>query len=197
LAPVDPSHSDTSGASVGTRALVIRDALESDMDRVAAIYAHYVRHGLATFEEVAPSGDDLRERRAAVLARALPYLVAVRDGEILGFSYATAYRPRPAYRFTVEDSVYVANGLSGQGIGSLLLASLIARCESGPWRQMLAIIGDSANQGSIAVHRRAGFRHVGILEGVGFKLGRWVDTVLMQRELGEGRKTPADTSFTG
>ena len=125
-------------------------------------------------------------RRVAVLDLGLPYLVAERAGEILGYSYATFYRPRPAYRHTVEDSVYLAEGLGGQGIGAALLSELIRRCESGPWRQMLAVIGNSANAGSIGLHRKLGFEHAGTLRSVGFKLGRWVDTVLMQRALGSG-----------
>ena len=156
------------------------------MASVQKIYAHHVLYGLATFEEVAPSVEDMLGRRVAVLDLGLPYLVAERAGEILGYSYATFYRPRPAYRHTVEDSVYLAEGLGGQGIGAALLSELIRRCESGPWRQMLAVIGNSANAGSIGLHRKLGFEHAGTLRSVGFKLGRWVDTVLMQRALGSG-----------
>jgi L-amino acid N-acyltransferase YncA len=125
----------------------------------------------------------LARRRASVEA-GLPYLVAEADGQTLGFAYATAYRARPAYRFTVEDSVYVADGLAGRGIGSALLGESIAGCEGGPWRQMIAVVGDSANSGSIALHRRFGFEHVGTLRSVGFKFGRWVDTPILQRALG-------------
>jgi phosphinothricin acetyltransferase len=164
------------------------------MAAVEKIYAHHVRCGLATFEEVPPSHDELRARRAAVVATGLPYLVAERHGEVVGYAYATAYRSRPAYRYTVEDSVYVLDGLGGQGIGSALLHSLISRCETGPWRQMIALIGDSANAASIALHRRMGFRMAGTLGAVGFKLGRWVDTVLMQRPLGEGAQTVPDAN---
>lgn len=156
------------------------------MASVQKIYAHHVLHGLATFEEVAPSVEDMLGRRVAVLDLGLPYLVAERAGEILGYSYATFYRPRPAYRHTVEDSVYLAEGLGGQGIGAALLSELIRRCESGAWRQMLAVIGNSGNAGSIGLHRKLGFEHAGTLRSVGFKLGRWVDTVLMQRALGSG-----------
>ncbi|TYR30618.1 N-acetyltransferase [Mesorhizobium microcysteis] len=167
----------------------VRDATEADMDAVCAIYAHHVLHGLATFEEVPPSVDEMKTRRAAVLAAGLPYLVAELEGRIVGYAYATAYRPRPAYRFSIEDSVYVEDGLAGNGIGSGLLTALIARCETGPWRQMLAVIGNSGNEGSIALHKRMGFTHTGTFKSVGFKLGRWVDTVLMQRPLGEGDAT--------
>ena len=164
------------------------------MVAVQEIYAHYVLHGVATFEEVPPRVDELLSRRAFVLGLGLPYLVAVMDGRIAGYSYATTYRPRPAYRHTVEDSVYVAKGLGAHGIGSALLSCLIARCEAGPWRQMLAVIGNSGNAGSIALHARLGFEPAGTLTSVGFKLGQWVDTVLMQRPLGSGDATlpPSD-----
>lgn len=169
--------------------LSIRDANEADMQAVQAIYAHHVLHGLATFEEMPPPASELNTRREAVIAAGLPYLVAEYDGRILGYCYATAYRPRPAYRNTIEDSVYVAEGYGGRGIGAALLGALIERCEAGPWRQMLAVIGNSGNEGSIALHRRLGFEAVGTLRSVGFKLGRWVDTVLMQRSLGQGDRT--------
>ncbi len=173
-------------------ALLIRDAHEDDMPVVQGIYAHHVRHGLASFEEVPPSLEELLARRAAVLRAGLPFLAAEADGRVIGYSYASAYRPRPAYRHTIEDSVYVADGLAGRGIGTALLQALIARCEAGPWRQMLAVIGNSRNAGSIALHRRLGFRSVGTLTSVGFKLGQWVDSVLMQRALGAGDNAPPD-----
>jgi phosphinothricin acetyltransferase len=173
-----------------THDIQVRDATDADLAAIQPIYAHYVRHGLATFEETPPSAADLLARRAAILALGLPYLVALLDQQIVGYSYASIYRPRPAYRHTVEDSVYVADGWHGRGIGRALLTALIARCEAGPWRQMVAIIGDSENAASIALHERLGFRAVGTLRGVGFKLGRWVDTVLMQRELGAGAGAP-------
>ena len=169
--------------------VTVRDAGESDVAAIRGLYAHHVLHGLATFEEVPPAAEEMLARRAAVLAAGLPYLAAELDGQVVGYAYATAYRPRPAYRFSIEDSVYVADGLAGKGIGSALLGELIARCEKGPWRQMLAVIGNSGNEGSIALHRRMGFAHVGTFTSVGFKLGRWVDTVLMQRSLGAGDTT--------
>lgn len=175
--------------------ILVRNATEADMAAVQAIYAPHVLHGLATFEEIPPSVEDMLSRRASVLERGLPYLVAERAGQVVGYSYATAYRPRPAYRFTLEDSVYVAEGQGGHGIGTALLRELIARCEAGPWRQMLAVIGDSGNAGSIALHRNLGFLPAGIQPAVGFKLGRWVDTVQMQRPLGVGAAAPpADRS---
>jgi L-amino acid N-acyltransferase YncA len=164
----------------------IRDAIEVDMAAVQAIYAHHVLHGLATFEEIPPSVDELLVRRASVIGLGLPYLVAELDGQVVGYCYASTYRPRPAYRHTIEDSVYVAAERAGRGIGSALLQELITRCAAGPWRQMLAVIGNSGNVASIALHRRMGFESVGTLISVGFKLGRWVDSVLMRRPLGVG-----------
>jgi len=156
------------------------------MSAVTMIYAKHVLHGLASFEEVPPPLDEMQSRRASVVELCLPYLVAELDGRIVGYSYATLYRARPAYRYTVEDSVYVEDGMHGRGIGTALLAELIARCERGQWRQMLAVIGDSGNAASIALHRRMGFTPAGNLTSVGFKLGRWVDSVFMQRALGPG-----------
>ena len=136
------------------RAVRIRAASESDMAAVRDIYAHYVLHSLATFEETPPTLEEMLARRSASVELGLPYLVAEAGGEIVGFAYAAAYRARPAYRFTIEDSVYVADGLAGRGVGSALLGELIACCEQGSWRQMVAVVGDSANSGSIALHRR-------------------------------------------
>lgn len=165
---------------------VIRDATEDDITAIQAIYATHVLRGLASFEEVPPSTAEMSARRASVLGLGLPYLAAVVDGAVVGYSYATTYRSRPAYRYTIEDSVYIAEGLGGRGIGAALLRALIDRCERGTWRQMIAVIGDSANAGSIALHRSLGFQMVGTLPSVGFKFGRWVDSVLMQRALGTG-----------
>ncbi|HET7409126.1 MAG TPA: GNAT family N-acetyltransferase [Paracoccaceae bacterium] len=172
---------------------MVRDADEADLPAIQAIYAHHVLNGLASFEEAPPGVAELAARRRAVLGLGLPYIVAEAEARVVGYSYAAAYRPRPAYRHTVENSVYVADGLAGRGIGSALLAELIGRCEAGPWRQMIAVIGDSGNHGSIALHRRHGFRVVGTLQAVGFKFGAWVDSVLMQRQLGTGDGTlPGD-----
>lgn len=170
--------------------MTIRDTHDADMPAIQAIYAHAVLYGLATFEEVPPSVEEMSSRLAAIRDLNLPYLTAELDGVVVGYSYARPYRPRPAYRHTVEDSVYVAEGMQGRGIGRLLLAGLIERCEAGDWRQMIAVIGDRENAGSIALHRRLGFRESGTLEAVGFKLGRWVDTVVMQRTLGPGSGIP-------
>jgi L-amino acid N-acyltransferase YncA len=171
--------------------LIIRDSRESDLASVQAIYSHHVLHGLATFEEAPPSVDELQIRRRGLTSAGYPHLVAELEGRLVGYSYAGPYRVRPAYRFSVEDSVYVAEGYAGRGIGSALLQELIVRCERGPWRQMVAVIGDSANAASIAVHQKFGFRLAGQLDSVGFKLGRWVDTVFMQRALGVGASTLA------
>ncbi|MFE0753813.1 GNAT family N-acetyltransferase [Inquilinus sp. NPDC058860] len=170
--------------------ITIRDAAEADLPAVQAIYARHVLRGFASFEEVPPETPELAARRAAVLAQGLPYLAAEIEGRLVGYAYAGAYRPRPAYRHTIEDSVYVADGLAGRGIGRALLGALIERCEAGPWRQMVAVIGDSGNAGSIALHEAFGFRRIGILQSVGFKFGRWVDSVLMQRALGPGDAAP-------
>ena len=169
--------------------VLIRDATEADMEAVRAIYEKFVLRSVATFEETPPSAAELNARRKAVRTLGLPYLVAELDGRIVGYSYANTYRPRQAYRYTVEDSIYVEEGMGRLGIGSALLGELIARCEAGPWRQMLAVIGGSGNRASIALHRRHGFEPVGTLRSVGFKLGGWVDSVLMQRPLGGGDRT--------
>jgi L-amino acid N-acyltransferase YncA len=166
-----------------TSPTLIRDAVPTDFDAITRIYSHYVLHALATFEETPPSIDEMRARHAAITGAGLPYVVAEIDGDVAGYAYASAYRARSAYRHTIEDSVYVADGFGGRGIGLALLTTLIDRCERGPWRQMVAVIGNSGNAGSIALHARLGFEHVGVLRRVGFKHGQWVDTVLMQRAL--------------
>lgn len=164
--------------------LRIVDAEPQHMAAVQALYAHYVRHDLCSFEEEVPSVEQMQQRRAEVLARGLPYLVALRDGEVAGFACATPYRTRTAYRHTVENSVYVASQMHGRGVGSALLRELIRRCADAGFAQMVAVIGNSANAGSQRLHRSLGFEKVGVLRNVGFKFGRWVDTVLMQRALG-------------
>ncbi len=182
------------GMNLPTRdAVIVRDARETDMAIVHDIYRYHVLNGLASFEEVPPPIEEMAARRAAVIAKGLPYLVAEADDRVVGYAYATPYRPRPAYRHTIENSVYVADGLRGRGIGAALLQGLISRCEVGPWRQMLAVIGNSENAGSIGLHRSQGFQHVGTLRSVGFKFGQWVDTVLMQRALGPGDATLPST----
>jgi len=172
--------------------LTIRAADQTDIPAIQAIYAHHVLEGLASFEEVPPDQAEMQRRFADIHARGLPYLVAEDrpgSGAILGFAFVAPYRSRPAYRFALENSVYVLPGKGGKGIGSALLAVLIGQCEALGYRQMIAIIGDSANQGSIRLHARHGFRDCGTLASVGFKHGRWVDSVFMQLALGPGDTT--------
>ncbi len=174
--------------------ITIRDAEAADLGALLDIYGHHVLHGLASFEETPPDPAEFRRRWEHIRERGLPYLVAVDGsdggGAILGYSYAGAYRPRPAYRHSVENSVYVAPGVHGRGIGARLLARLIEECEGiASVRQMVAVIGDSGNSASIALHEKLGFRRVGTLRSVGFKHGRWVDSVLMQRSVGDGDDT--------
>jgi L-amino acid N-acyltransferase YncA len=163
---------------------ILANAGRAHTAQIQAIYAQWVLHGLASFEEVPPEGAEMERRRLAIQDLGLPYLVAEENGAVLGFAYAGPYRPRSGYRFTVEDSVYVAPWAHGRGIGGHLLSEVIARAESAGQRQMLAIIGDSGNAASIGLHEALGFRRVGVFQSVGFKFGRWVDTVLMQRPLG-------------
>jgi phosphinothricin acetyltransferase len=170
-------------------ALLVRPSIEADIAAITRIYAHHVLHGLASFEEVPPDAAELAERRKEVLTHGLPYLTAERTGEVVGYAYAAPYRARSAYRFTIEDSVYIDAARVGQGIGRALLRRLIELCEEGPWRQMIAVIGDSDNHPSIRLHAAEGFRMIGTHPGVGLKFGRWVDSVLMQRELGQGMRT--------
>lgn len=170
-------------------AQLIRTARDSDIPAITAIYAHHVLHGTASFELDPPSEDEMRARAAHVRHEQMPYFVAELDGEVVGYAYATIYRSRRAYRFTAEDSVYIRHDLAGRGIGRALLDALIAECERIGCRQMIAQIGDSANVASIRLHERAGFAHAGMLKSVGFKFGKWLDTVRMQRALGAGDLT--------
>lgn len=167
----------------------IRAAAAADMPAIQAIYAHHVLHGLASFEIDPPTVDEMRHRFAAITGAGYPYVVAAEGGAVLGYAYASAYRTRPAYRCTVEDSVYVATPATGRGIGRRLLTTVVDECERLGYRQMLAVIGDSANVASIELHRACGFTRVGTLRSVGFKFGRWVDSMLMQRALGDGDRS--------
>jgi L-amino acid N-acyltransferase YncA len=171
----------------------VRDAAQGDLPAIQAIYAHHVLRGLATFEEVPPDVPEMRQRHADIVGRGLPYLVSVRGGEVIGYGYCAPYRLRSAYRYSLEDSIYIRQDAIGQGIGSRLLAALIARSEALDYRQLIAVIGDSANAASIALHARFGFLRVGTLRSSGYKFGRWVDSVLMQRPLGRGDGVPPAT----
>jgi L-amino acid N-acyltransferase YncA len=172
-------------------ALWVRPSAPADIEFVRAIYAHAVQHGSSSFELGAPDVQEMARRRGDVLAKGLPWLVAEQDGRVLGYAYASPFRPRPAYRFALEDSIYIAPGAQGRGVGRALLAELLARCQAAGARQMLAVIGDSASHGSIGLHRALGFRHCGVLPAVGWKFGHWLDVVLMQRALGPGDGRPA------
>ena len=163
--------------------VTVCDAGLCHMESVQAIYRHSVLHEAGSFEELPPTVQEMCARRTTVLAMGLPYLVALRGERVVGYAYAGSYRPRPAYRYTVENSVYVAHDEHGRGIGRLLLGTLIERCAGGPFKQMVAVIGDSANVGSVRLHASLAFEHVGVLRNVGFKFGRWVDTVIMQRSI--------------
>lgn len=177
--------------------LQIRDATEADVPAIRAIYAHHVLHGTASFEETPPDEAEMLSRFHALVGRGYPYRVAVRGGEIAGYAYAGPYRPRPAYRYTVENSVYLHPDMHRQGIGRRLLEDLIAECEARDYRLMLAVIGDSAHDASIGLHQACGFTPVGTIRSVGFKFGRWLDSVLMQRPLGPGDTAPPKDSATG
>ena len=168
----------------------VRPATPGDIEAIAAIYAHAVTHGTASFEYDPPSVTEMAARQKALLDGGFPYLVAIADGEVAGYAYAGPYRPRLAYRHTVEDSVYIGERFHRRGIGRLLLMALIAKAEERGFRQMIAVIGDSGQAPSIALHRSLDFTMVGTLSHVGFKHGQWLDTVLMQRPLGPGAETP-------
>lgn len=171
---------------------VIRPSLDTDIHAIQTIYAHHVLHGTGTFETEPPTLADMTARRADVLGKHLPYLVLEDGGKVLGFAYANWFKPRPAYRFSVEDSIYLAPDASGKGLGRLLLAELLAQLERGGIRKAMAVIGDSANAGSIGVHRACGFGVVGTVKSCGWKFGQWRDIVLMEKTLGLGDSTPAE-----
>ncbi len=170
--------------------MIVRDATPSDVAAIALTYGHHVSHGLGTFEEVPPGEAQMAERVAGVQARGLPFLVAEESGAFAGFAYVSPYNLRGAYRHTVEDSVYVAPAWQGRGVGKALLAGLVSRCTALGLRQIMAVIGDSGNYASIALHSAMGFEHRGAARAVGFKHGRWLDIVWMQRALGPGADEP-------
>ena len=178
-------------------ALLIRPSNNADLPAITAIYGWNVLNGTGTFELDAPLEAEMARRRADVLANGLPWLVAQRHGAVVGFAYANLFRPRPAFRFCLEDSVYLTADAQGQGVGRLLLAELMARCEAAGARQMMAVIGDSQNLGSIGLHRSAGFEQVGVMKASGWKFGRWLDVVIMQKALGAGASTDPQQTSTG
>jgi len=169
--------------------LNLRPSTDADVPAITAIYAHHVLHGTGTFETTAPTEAEMAARRADVVAKGLPYLVADQGGRVLGFAYCQWFKPRPAYRFSAEDSIYLDADAAGQRIGNKLLGELTKRAEAVGLRKLIAVIGDSANVRSIGVHRAVGFRHVGTIESCGWKFGRWLDIVLMEKSLGEGNRT--------
>ena len=170
---------------------VLRPCEEGDIAAIARIYAEEVRHGRASFELEPPSSEEMTRRWRAILAGGHPYLVAAAGQDVIGYAYASAYRPRPAYMSTVEDSVYVHADWRGRGVAHALLVRLISESEARGFRQMIAVIGDSENISSIRLHEKLGFAHAGVLRSVGWKHGTWLDTVLMQRALGAGADVPS------
>jgi phosphinothricin acetyltransferase len=173
-------------------ALLIRPSQDTDLAAITEIYRLAVQTGTASFELEPPDLPEMARRWQSVAQAGLPWLTAERDGSVLGYAYAGPFRPRPAYRFCVENSIYVDTRARGQGVGAWLLAELMARCETWGARQMVAVIGDSANTASINLHKRQGFRHAGQVDHVGWKFGRWLDVVFMQRTLGQGASAAAD-----
>jgi phosphinothricin acetyltransferase len=171
---------------------LVRNATVADIPAIAKIYAHHVLHGLASFEEVPPDEAEMQRRFEDVKARGLPYFVAEAEGAVRGYAYASPFRLRTAYRFTVEDSVYLHHDWHRRGLGRLLLNAVVEACTAKGMRQMIAVIGDSGNDGSIGLHKACGFRMSGTFHSTGFKFGRWVDSVMMQRALG-----PGDSSLPG
>jgi phosphinothricin acetyltransferase len=170
---------------------LIRPSRDEDVAAITRIYAHHVLHGTGTFETTPPTEADMAQRRADVLGKNLPWLVLEDDdGQVIGYAYGNWFKPRPAYRFSVEDSIYLAPEAAGRGLGRLLLAELVAVLERSGIRKVMAVIGDSDNAGSIGVHRTLGFEHVGTVKACGWKFGRWLDIVLMERAIGEADRTP-------
>ena len=170
--------------------IMIRPTEEDDLPAIAAIYDEAVRTGSASYELDPPSVAEMTRRFRDLVSKGYPYLSALRDGELVGYAYAGPYRPRPAYRFSVEDSIYIEPGAQRAGVGRALLSDLIARCEAKNFRQMIAVIGGGTEHpASVSLHERLGFRQIGVIEGSGYKHGRWLDTVLMQRPLGPGKST--------
>ena len=173
---------------------IIRQSTTADIPGIASIYAHHVRHGTGTFEIEVPSDSEISIRRSDVLAKGLPYLVAIDGKKVQGFAYCNWFKPRPAYRFSAEDSVYIAPEAIGLGLGRALLSELVVQAERSGVRKLIAVIGDSRNAGSIGLHQAIGFTHVGIIKSCGWKFERWIDVVMMEKILGEGDTSPIPKS---
>jgi L-amino acid N-acyltransferase YncA len=169
---------------------LIRPSTDDDVAAITRIYAHHVLHGTGTFETTPPTEPEMAQRRADALGKGLPWLVVEEDGQVLGYAYGNWFKPRPAYRFSVEDSIYLAPEAAGKGLGRLLLAELLAVLQRAGIRKVMAVIGDSANAGSIGVHRALGFTPVGTVQACGWKFGRWLDIVIMEKPLGEAHHAP-------
>jgi phosphinothricin acetyltransferase len=172
--------------------LILRPSHEDDVPAITAIYGHHVLHGTGTFETTPPTETEMAARRADVLGKGLPYLVAEQEGRVLGFAYCQWFKPRPAYRFSAEDSIYLHPDAAGQGIGRRLLTELVKQAEAVGLRKLIAVIGDSGNAGSIGVHRALGFDKVGIVRSCGWKFDRWLDIVMMEKSIGAGDGSPPD-----
>lgn len=177
--------------------ILIRPSADADVAAITSIYAHHVLHGTGTFETEPPSEADMAARRADVLSKGLPYLVAEEDGAVIGFAYGNWFKPRAAYRYSVEDSIYLAPGQQGKGLGRALLSEFLARCEAVGVRKVMAVIGDSANAGSVGLHRSLGFQNVGVVKSCGWKFGRWLDIVLMDKSIGLGDSTEPGAELSG
>lgn len=173
---------------------IVRPSTDADMTAITRIYAHHVLNGTGTFETSPPTEAEMRTRRADVLGKNLPWLVIETNGYVSGFAYANWFKPRPAYRFSVEDSIYITHEAAGKGLGKQLLNELLLQLERRGVRKVMAVIGDSANAGSVGLHRAAGFEQAGVIESCGWKFGRWLDIVLMQKAIGEGNTTPPDST---
>ena len=173
---------------------IIRPSREADLPAITAIYGHHVLHGTGTFETTPPTEADMTARRADVLGKGLPYLVLEDGGRLLGFAYCQWFKPRPAYRFSAEDSIYLHPDAAGRGLGKELLAELVRQAEAAGIRKLIAVIGDSANVGSVGVHKALGFQKVGVIQSCGWKFGRWLDIVLMEKAVGEGDRTPPEAA---
>lgn len=174
--------------------LTLRPSTDADVPAITAIYAHHVLHGTGTFETTPPTLAEMTTRRLDVLARGLPYLVAEQGGKVLGFAYCQWFKPRPAYRYSAEDSIYLHPDAAGQGLGKQLLQALVHQAEAAGVRKLIAVIGDSGNHGSIGVHRSLGFHPVGTIRSCGWKFGRWLDIVLMEKSIGAGDTTSPEAA---